>query len=247
MNNRLKKLLLDLDLDEKQADTYLALLELGQATVEEISKKSGIKRTSLYFILENLKKRTLVFESKMDRRTYFEAEKPEILYAIYQDKLNRLSKNMPDLNALYNQKTARARMLFFDSEQGFRQIWRAILNSAIEEYLIITDPKMMLEFVRKNYITNKIIKEKVKKGIKSRQLIYPSEYAKEVTAKDEKENRVSKRLPFDHKIYFTTIIYGESVAFISPFYENIIFIAESKALANTQKALFEALWDKCSK
>jgi len=102
----------------------------------------------------------------------------------------------------------------------------------------------MLGFVRKGYITGKIIKEKIKLGIKSRQIIASSEYAKEIIAKDKLENRASKILPHIYKTPFTTIIFGNRVALISSIQENMILIIESAEYAKTQKSIFEALWDR---
>ena len=47
-------------LTEKESRVYLALLELGEAGIGEIAKKSAIKRTTLYDVVENLKKSGLV-------------------------------------------------------------------------------------------------------------------------------------------------------------------------------------------
>ena len=106
----------------------------------------------------------------------------------------------------------------------------------------MTDPQEMLGFVRKKYITDTIIKKKVTLNIKSRQLIAFSEYAKEVVRKDKIENRVSKIIPHIYKLPYTTIIFGDTVAFISPAGENVMMLAKSPSFAKTQRAIFELLW-----
>jgi hypothetical protein len=49
-------------------------------------------------------------------------------------------------------------------------------------------------------------------------------------------------LPHACKISFTTIIFGDNVALISPVVEDVILIIESEASAKTQKSLFDILW-----
>jgi len=56
----LLKDLTSLGLSDKEAKTYLTLLELEVASVAEITKASGLNRSSTYVTLEMLKKRGLV-------------------------------------------------------------------------------------------------------------------------------------------------------------------------------------------
>ena len=44
----------------KEASVYLALLELGTASVESIAKKAGTKRPTTYLVLDDLQNRGLV-------------------------------------------------------------------------------------------------------------------------------------------------------------------------------------------
>lgn len=242
MDPKLLKLLTDLGLGTKQARVYLALLMLGEATVQEVARRSSVKRTTVYVVLEELRHQGLVHQTKVDKRTYYLAEEPGDLLELYRTKVDRLSNQLSLLNAIRRKSSHRSRVFFFNGEEGFKEIWKMLLKSGVKEYLIITDPREMLHFVRKGYITGKIIREKVRQGIKSRQLIVPSEYAKEIVAKDAKENRVSKVLPYDHPVSYTTIIFEDKVALISPFVEDLILIIDSQKFASSQQALFESLW-----
>ena len=56
-NTNLKNILSNLEIAGEQADVYLSLLEMGQGNYTEIAKKTGIKRTTLYLILEKMEKR----------------------------------------------------------------------------------------------------------------------------------------------------------------------------------------------
>ena len=51
-----QQVLENLGLSEKEAEIYLALLELGTGTVVEVAKKSGVKRPTAYLVLDELKK-----------------------------------------------------------------------------------------------------------------------------------------------------------------------------------------------
>lgn len=232
-----------LGLNQKEAMVYLATLELGNGTVQDIAKKSRLKRTTIYPILETLKKEGLIYQTKSKKRTYFTAEDPNELLKIFKSKLSKFEANLAVILATQNKSAKKPRVYFFDGAEGFKKIWQLLLRPETKEYLIMTDPREMLSFVKKGYITGKIIKDKIRLGINSRQIIASSEYAKEIVAKDRFENRISKILPHIYKIPFTTIIFGDKVALISPSLENIILIIESEGFAKTQKSIFEALWD----
>lgn len=228
--------------NEKEAKVYLALLSLGEATVGEVAKQAGVKRPTTYLVLDALHEKGAAFKTHTSGKTYFIAEKVDTLAIRFKERLGVLEEHLDVFNALAHESLKKPRLIFFDGGEGFKKIWRMIFDAKVTEYLIITDPQEMLGFVRKGYITGSIIKEKIKRGIKSRQLIAFSEYAKEIVAKDQYENRTSKILPHTYKLPFTTIIFGDSVAFISPSGENTMLVFESKGFAKTQRSLFEALW-----
>jgi len=60
-------------------------------------------------------------------------------------------------------------------------------------------------------------------------------------SKDPKENRVPKILPPAYKLPFTEIITESLVAFISPKFNNMIFIVENDGFSTTRKSTFESL------
>ena len=241
MSNDIVQLLKKIGLSKRQAQIYVALLEIGKGSVQEIADQSGLKRTSIYPNLEVLKDRGVLFESKIDAHTYYLPEDPEQLVSTLKDQAEELSQALNSLSE--PSKKQRSHVQFYTGSDGFKKIWSAIFSSDVTEYLIITDAREFNGFVQNKYIEHSIIKRKVEKGIHSRQIIAFSEDAKNIIAKDGEENRESKILPHQHKIPYTTIVFGNKVALISPMPENIIMIIESESYTRTQRSFFEALWE----
>jgi len=96
--------------------------------------------------------------------------------------------------------------------------------------------------LKEKYILEEIIQKKKRLGIKSRQLISDSGYGRQIVAKDKEENRISKFLPPEHPILFTEVICAEFVAFISPRFDNTLFVVENERFAETRKGIFEITW-----
>lgn len=66
-------------LNEKEAQIYLSLLELGKATVLSVSKRSGIKRPTAYLVLESLVEKGFVSRIIKGKKTFFSSQNPKKL------------------------------------------------------------------------------------------------------------------------------------------------------------------------
>src|SRR3989344_4425511 len=89
-------------LKPKEAKIYLALLELGEASVVQIAKSAGIKRTTVYNILPDFINRGLAASTfKKKRKVYF-IEDPRSLKNDVKEKESVIDKVMPELLAIQN-------------------------------------------------------------------------------------------------------------------------------------------------
>lgn len=55
-------------LNTKEATTYLSILELGEASMGQLVKKSKLKRTTLYDLVESLKEKGLISTAKQGKK-----------------------------------------------------------------------------------------------------------------------------------------------------------------------------------
>lgn len=72
----MKNLLKEYGLHDKEAEVYLAALELGKATGFQIYKKTGLKKPTVYYVLEELHRKHLVGLTSQGKKKYFVAEDP---------------------------------------------------------------------------------------------------------------------------------------------------------------------------
>ncbi len=233
----------NLGLSTKAAKIYLAALELGEASVQQLAKKAKIKRTTLYHIIEELVESGVLVVAKTGKKTYYVAQLPAVLLQNAKEKISNFEESLPFLEDRAAHMHAKPQVYFLYGSAGFKQAWEMILSTKEKEYRIITEGENFLDYVKEKYIIGEIIAKKKKLGILSRQLIVSSPYAKKIVAKDPQENRVSKILPPMYKLPFTEIITESMAAFISPRFNNMIFIVENEYFSKTRKSLFEALWN----
>jgi HTH-type transcriptional regulator, sugar sensing transcriptional regulator len=116
-------------LNEKQAAVYMALLELGTATVHPISNKAQVKRPTTYLILEELQARGLVSVVPRVKKVLYTAENPEKIVFELGRKQELVKRFMPQLLALYNAKVDKPQVLLFEGKEAVREVYERILHA----------------------------------------------------------------------------------------------------------------------
>ncbi|NBS41897.1 hypothetical protein EBS80_04555, partial [bacterium] len=83
---RVRDALVTFGFDEKESGIYLAGLELGSATVLELSRRTALPRTTLYPMLENLCRRGFFRMRKVKGHTQYAAEPPGTFLKRLEDR-----------------------------------------------------------------------------------------------------------------------------------------------------------------
>jgi HTH-type transcriptional regulator, sugar sensing transcriptional regulator len=228
---------------EKAAKLYLAALELGETTVQELAKEAKLKRTTIYYTLEELTQSGALIEINRRGKTYYAPSLPRELLKRARERMQEF-EDIADLLEIRKENAfKKPKIYFLRGSVGFKQIWDKIFASRAKEYRLITQGENFLDFVKEKYILDEIVKKKKELNIASRQLITDSAYARRIIAKDQKENRASKLLSPAYKLPFTEIICDDLVALISPKFQDTLLIIENELFAKTRRSLFDALWN----
>lgn len=234
-------------LDEKDVRVYLAGLELGQASVLELSRRTEFPRTTLYPILERLERQG-IFRVGMDKKTtLYIAESPSELERLFDERENKFLKVLPTLELMKATADDSPGVTIYEGTDGFKRLWKQLLKSGVKEYRLITTGVGLLEYVKEPYIVKRLIVERIKRGIKSKQLIPTSRDAKKIVEKDREELRESRFLPEGITLPATVIVFGGNVAFITTRKENTMILLASGDVAHTYETLFNLIWDKAEK
>lgn len=249
MEKELKKdelieLIENLGVSKKGAEIYLANLELGESTIEQLSKHSGIKRTTIYSLVDELEEEGVIIQTKRNKKVYYIPSPPRHLLRLKRRKLDRFADAIEKIESQQHKVFNKPRIYFLYGPNGFKQIWDMVLQPGIKEYLLITDAFSFEDYVSSKYLQEEILKKKKKLGIKSKQLLSISPRANEIIERDQKENRSTKIFPYSDNMEFTELITDNFVAFISPRIDNFLFVVESKSFADSRKVLFNSIWSE---
>jgi sugar-specific transcriptional regulator TrmB len=238
------KSLENIGLSPKKANIYLALLELGEANVLDISKKTRIKRTTIYNLLPEMINDGLIKATiKSKKRIYF-IEDPRQLKSELEGKLRTIEKTLPELRAIQNILPYKPKITFYEGAGGMRELYQDTLNtlSPGDTILSFTGLSDFYKLVPKEF-SEWYINERKNKKIKIKVISPISEVSTEWKDSGIRELREIKLVENpDFKFNADTEIYGNKIALIS-YKENFIgVVIESKEINLMQRMAFELMW-----
>lgn len=225
------------DLKDRKAAVYLATLELGSATVTPIARKAGVLRTTTYDLLEDLQFKGLVFYREHHGRRHYQVSDPRRLKQILQQQQKEVDHSLPELLALYKPSKEKPSTRMYDGVGEIARIYEEILSASkldaygnfdkIEQYYP--------EFKR-------YLKKQFKRTIKIRDIVVMSKNVDKYRKLYTPPRQQLRILPEGMMLETDTMIFDDKVAIIS--YADTVhgLIIESKAIADTQRLLFEQLW-----
>lgn len=230
-------------LNGKKADVYLAALELGSSSVIEIAKKAGIKRTTCYDILLDLKNEGLISETSKGKKRLFVGEDPEKIQRNLKNKERLFSEILPQLQSIHNVRGSKPKIRFYEGREGLKEVYADTLKYKNQEILGFASYDVIN--LLGNEWANDYLKGRIKNGIYARGIIPGTELMmKDFVSKDQEQKRMTKVI--DPKKYPFTIeinIYGHNKVALMSSKEEIGLIIEGQEIHNTMKLIFQLVWD----
>lgn len=245
MNIEVENNLQTIGFSKKKAKIYLAVLEIGEASVIEIAKKAGLKRTTVYNILPELITEGLIKKSIKNKKKFFFIEDPAIIKTNLEEKMNAVEKSLPELKAMQTIIPYKPKITFYEGLGGAKDLYRDTLNSlspggTLLSYTGLTD---FYDLIPKDF-SRWYIEERAKRKIRIKIITPKSKTTDEWQKNATRELREIKIVNnADFKFDGDTEIYGNKIALIS-YKENFMgVIIESQEISQMQRTAFQLLWD----
>lgn len=236
-----KKALQQFGLSGKQADVYLAVLELGSSTVAKIAEKAGIPRPTCYDVLTSLIKEGVVSIFLQKRTRHFSAEDPKKIAALAKERAMDIEDVLPQLNAIYGLAKSRPTVRFYQGQEGMKQVFKEML----------TDKKDILAFNSADSLFKclgdywpKFIQQRIKSRIVVHAILCDSPKARERQFLGPKELRIVKLIPPNFSHHGAIFVFGSKIALFSFIKDHHAVIIESKVLAEAQRSALNYIWKK---
>lgn len=241
----LATVLSELGLSHKEAEVYLALLQLGPSTITPISEKAGVKRTSIYNFIDHLVELGLITKSSIRGRDQYQAVNPERLLEIYQERFVRLQRVLPELLGLFNTVGNRPRMSYFEGSEQVRNIVKEEIRCRKEALYIWTGSSMIDMIGGANYMAD-IDQARIANNVwirtvrfKHKDVLFPTSAHGAVYKRELRFAPPSIDLVMGMGVYDTG-----KVSFFSSKKENFGILIESKELMHLMTTFFALLWER---
>lgn len=233
----------ELGLDDKQARFYLAVLEIGEATVRQAADAAGVSRTNAYDILGRLTRRGLLSQIEVGpaHRTVVVATDPQRLIEEWEERGRRLETVVPELRALHRKTGVRPRVRYYAGAEGIRTVLYETLRLPSPLLGILSMSDLMAvpgEAVMHDYVASRVERGRYLRVIRSRE-----KETEDLWPTDPAALRDTRFAPPGRVFTMTMILGGDTVAVISSRRENFALTTESPEYAELHRNLFEVLWD----
>lgn len=237
-----ENILKTLGLTSMQGRVYIAALELGEATMQALARKSGVNRSTIYTFIDDLKERGFILEAKKYKRNVYVAAHPEALVEMQKNRVRDLENLLPELLAINNKSDKKPRVTFFEGFDGVEEAYKDQLR--VKKEILAYEDVENLKGELPQRIFDWFPKERARRDILIRTISRDTPLAREFSQRNRGLLRETKFLQAPH--FKTDInIYGDKVSLIdlqaaSPF----AVIIENRNLAETMRTVWKQLWDK---
>jgi len=223
-------------LSPNEAKCYLTLLKLGSASANEISRKSGVHRVSVYDALRGLRKKGLISQIMKANKLLFEAGNPEKIQDMIEDKESELKEAkeiIPSLLLDFQSASQKQEVHSYGGLAGIKTVLQEMLKSKTEILDFGAEYKIK-QFLPYDY--PKWDKERIKKKIKMR--IVANIKIKPAKIKLTK----IKYVPSEFNSSVSTYVFDEKVALIMWVDNPVAILIEHKHVYESYKNYFDYLW-----
>jgi HTH-type transcriptional regulator, sugar sensing transcriptional regulator len=243
-----EELLRELGLSQNEARIYEALLQLGEASVQAISLKSGVHRRNTYDALSKLGEKGLASEVFVKGEKNFRVTNPARLLELLKEKETRLSAALPAMQSTFSVTEEKEEAYLYRGIEGFKNYLQLILEA--KETVYSLGAKAFWLDRRLQHFLPRFQRERKRLGIKFVH-IFDAEVK---TQKPEIMNFVGKPYRFLPKQYSSQTavdIFGPYVVMFVGTRpgqldeEPVQFVIKSRRLADGYRRFFQFMWDNC--
>ncbi len=250
----LQENLCKIGLSEKESCVYMNLLKMGPQLASMVAKRSGLKRTSTYSILNGLIQKGLVAKLKKNGTDWYEPNDPNCLVAFVDRKCKKFDyyrdqmlKSVPRFRELAGSfVTDKPSVKCFDGMEAIRNYLYTSLNECGENLYCILPKKD--NSVVKNFLMNCVDVFKHNQSGRMKIVIPKNNDLSEIITKyfltlKNVQYLYTEDLSFTDLMDVLICVFDDKVL-MCDFSEGVesVIVIDGKEVVNAQKLIFESLF-----
>lgn len=232
--------------DAKEAQLYVAGLQIGTAPASEYAKVTGYNRITSYNLLESLVQKGYFTVVRKIRAKWYAPVSPEFLALESRKSAEALNRALPEMRSLQGSKYRKPHVRYFEGFEGVKHVYQDTLTAKSELFNFANSAVVRAHWPQYD---EEYVAERVKRGIRLRGIAPDDDAGRRVHGEDRAKLREIRLVPgadfdftneiniYDHKVAicsFDSGLKGERDMFG--------VIIESKEVAETQRQIFEMAW-----
>ncbi len=235
-------------LTKNEITAYTALLELGTSAAGTLTKKTRMHRSRVYEALDRLISKGLVSHKIKGNVKHFEAQSPEIIIDILEEKKKKVQRVIPKLKALQIEKPGLQKANVFEGYNGLKTVIGNainILDKGEEVYIFgarsgqDAKPEIWRIFFKQ------VNKNRLQKGIKYK-VIFNEDLRGSEVATTFKNSKLTEIKYINQHTPAGINIHGDNVAIVN-WDKLVTFLITSKEVADSFKEYFKIMWKQAKK
>jgi len=241
--NSLLETLVTYGLSDKEALVYLTSLEIGSSTVLKIARFCGIKRSTVYLIIDSLVKKGLMsIEIKGFKKSY-KAENPDHLEYVLNEKKQELLKNLPFFHEIYDKEKGDSFIRYYEGLDAIKLLYEDLLKEVTPKdyYLVIGNQEEWYSLDKKFF--QRFIEKRAKSNLNLRLLFQDSPTAREHKKFEKNYNEKVKILPKNTVLKTNMVITPNKVIIHQLTNPILAIVIENKNVSEMNKEMFEIIWN----
>lgn len=226
-------------LSQRELNVYSKLLSVKTASITELAKISGLKRSTLYRVLDELTEKVLVSKVLDGKKWLYVAEQPETLVRFSKEQEKKIQQLLPDLLLLEGKATERPQVKLYEGAEGIKSLYESLFQER-QEIVGFSNPEELFRILD---FQPGIVQRRVSLKIPIR-LIMPdtprSRREKRLESQELRQIKLSRKLGSFRSIF---LVCGKKVVMFSLGSWLTGVMVENNDIAAGYKAIFETFWE----
>lgn len=240
----------ELGLSPQEIDLYLTSLSLGSTSITKLSKNIGVSRPNIYKLIHGLELHGLAdFSAQKKYSRDFMVKSPTLVLekfrrrkSEYEQVEKNISLSMPELLGLYAQGALPSRIKIFESKEELTGMLIRLHTEETESPTLVFGSVEYHIAVMKWVGYERLVGERIKKGIELKMLLLKSLAAKVMKERAKEELREVRFLKGVQPFSTAFQVFSRKVLFWQPFSPLAILIEDEYFVAMF-RSIFNKLWD----
>ena len=238
------EVLKDFGLSDNESQVYFALLSLGPTTVLRIARAAGIKRTTVYPVLDSLKSKGLVNEEVHGSKNKYAAQNPERLESLLDERKKKFEKVLPNFLGMFNQKGGDSTLKHYEGLESLKQVYESMIKDIQphEEYLVVGNVPLW-KSLDEDYFLEDFTFRRSKLPIEIKLLLEVDDEALWFKKYEKNLNAEVRFLPKETKLKTNLVITPQRVFFHQLVEPAVGITIENQEMIKMQQEFFNVMWN----